>query len=668
MCGIAGILKLVSRDAPLAAEHHAEAIAEHTLDVLEQSIRHRGPDGRGRFRDAIPVPNGTLHIALIHRRLSIIDAAGGAQPMLTIDPLARPATGRHAATLARDDGGYAGVPSGEQHTSALVFNGCIYNHRQIRADLRALGHQFQTDHSDTESLLHACNRYGPDVQSRLDGMYAFAWWNSARGTLMLARDPAGEKPLYTLAVDAQTMLFGSSAMGLMAAARTLGWSPKPNPIGVALWLKHGYWPTMPVAGLMEVGPGEQITLAAQGSMLTKVARSQVPAPGKSGQAGAAPIGTGGWIPLLQSAVASRLEADVPLGCFLSGGVDSSVVAALAQRAMRSRGGTLKTFTVRMPQGQPDESEYAELVAKHLGTAHTTLDCAATAAADLVKLISQVGLPFGDSSLLPTHWVSRAAREHVTVALGGDGGDELFAGYNRYQAARMMHDRSGTLAITKVVPGWAINMLGGNLRRVATASKHAGYQDILTIFRTPDLQTLIPGARVWAGITEQYADRPTPRDARHEDFAHYLPEDLMRKVDTASMAVALEVRAPLLERGLVAAALASSMETVEAGEGRKGLLMQVARELVPRQAIDRKKQGFGVPIGKWISEDFGGLRVLAMDSLGSAEPFGGWLDGIVDTRAVKALVDSHFQGERDYGQRLFGLQTLSLWARAIGSAT
>lgn len=649
MCGLAGILVFGASGPTL--------IPDQWVDILDASIAQRGPDGWGRFRDRTP----SAEIALAHRRLSILDHEGGAQPMVSMLPGADEGGAR--MQRARHAGPPESLSVQGRDLLAVVFNGCIYNHRSLRDQLQAAGHDFASDHSDTEVLLHATRAHAHALADRLDGMYAYAIWSQAHNTLTLARDPSGEKPLYLTrwTTEAHTYLaFGSTVAGLLTLRQAAGVGNRPDPVGVAMWLKHGYWPVMPVLDVIEAAPGATYVLDESSPWPPKEAhRVHV-----EGPAGGAPLDEHTLMPMLERAVASRLEADVPIGCFLSGGVDSSVVAALAQRALESCGRRLQTFNVQMPVSRFDESPYARQVAAHLGTDHEELTCRTSAAEDLVGLIEQLGLPFGDSSLLPTHWVSAAAREHVKVALGGDGGDELFGGYDRYQLNASLHRWRGALAPLRAAPRWARGIrLGGDLGRVTTAARHAGYDDILTILRSPHLHALLGAEQGHRLLQAGYAHRATTADARHDDYERYLPMDLMRKVDTASMAVALEVRAPFLERTLVGAALAAPMQAVRAGEGPKGLLRQIARSLVPAEAIDRKKGGFGIPLGQWFREDYAGMQGLLRETLGRGDAF----DRVgleVRQAGVDTLMEEHFAGRRDHGKRLYSLLVLALWGRLL----
>ncbi len=645
MCGIAGIIRFAPAADPLPPQR---AIPEPWLDTLEDAIRHRGPDGRGRFRERATAPDGHLiDIALVHRRLSIIDHGGGGQPMVSATP----------------DG-----------TIAVAFNGCIYNHRGLRADLQALGHPFASDHSDTEVLVHGTRAWGPALPDRLDGMYAYAAWDSTSARLLLARDPAGEKPLYIARIDppgagsATTLAFCSTVAGLLALQRQTGRGIHVDADGQVMWLKHGYWPRLPVA-LHEARPGACYILDSRlhstdplgtGDLRPSALRA-LRTPGRDATLEPERVETA-----LAAAVASRLEADVPIGCFLSGGVDSSLVAAFAQRELRQRGRTLRTFTVRMPGRRGDETPYAAMVAQHLGTDHAVLDCSPGAAADLVRLLEQLGLPFGDSSLLPTHWVSIAARAHATVALGGDGGDELFAGYDRYRANAVLHAARPWLGWCRHLPASLVRAVSGKAGRVLASLRYHGYDDIATVFRTPELAALIGPRSAADALARQYTSRAVGADARQDDFDLYLPQDLMRKVDTAAMAVALEVRAPFLAREMVDLALSAPLAAVEADGAhrrRKGLLRAIARRLVPAPAIDRRKVGFGAPIGRWFREDFAGLGTLLRDTLDSPDPWPG-LPVQPDRAVVRRLLDEHLTGRRNHPQRLYTLLVQSLWARTL----
>ncbi|MHC4447804.1 MAG: asparagine synthetase B family protein, partial [Planctomycetota bacterium] len=383
--------------------------------------------------------------------------------------------------------------------------------------------------------------------------------------------------------------------------------------------------------------------------------------------------------LIEQAVARRLEADVPLGCFLSGGVDSSLIAFFAKKHKPD----LRTFSVQMPEPRYDESHFAQQVADRLDIDHTTLSVAANPAQDLVKLIRILGQPFGDSSILPTYWVSKAAREQVTVALGGDGGDELFAGYERYLAAPKLARYARWLSRIPVRLGRRAHPKSrltklGRLGEMARDFPALGVLATESIFTQPQIDRLLgaaprPQASLAADVAAGEEDgahdnwgAPARWDAgdnamaalRLADLAGYLPNDLLCKVDTASMAVALEVRCPYLDRDLATALLATPIDRLVPRGQRKGLLRRIARRHLPAEIVDRPKMGFAIPIGQWFRTDFGGMRTLLLDHLRSAEPFG---PIHLERREVRRLIQEHMSGACDHGQRLFALLTLSIWA-------
>jgi asparagine synthase (glutamine-hydrolysing) len=706
MCGIGGVLRIFPPGEPVPPHH--ESIPESWLDTLDDAIKHRGPDGQGRFRDrAIRDDGATVDIALVHRRLSIIDHEGGAQPMVhlrhpdgtgeLLKPPAPPETA-HERARSVSDGSHPAphtidathLPQGTDLV-AVAFNGCIYNHRELRKKLEALGHRFVTDHADTEVLIHAWRAWGLGMQDELDGMYAALIWDRRTGQLAWGRDMAGEKPLAIADLGALSPIarvLCSSPAGLTRFVSRFD-TPMPPPMsvaGVPEWVRFG------ASG--RPTPGAYHEAAATFELCPGWPCNNATHPATQAQAramrGYAAIRTPTLVPrsdqrrhedqlpkALATAVTSRLDADVPLGLFLSGGLDSALIAAIAKQHRPD----IKAFTVRMPDARLDESEAAAETAAHLALDHTVIDCDpnaanATPADDLVRLIEQLGLPFGDSSLLPTYWVCRAAREHITVALSGDGGDELFGGYrrhtinptlNRYRhLLRLIPDR----LLDRRRPGSRSTYLA----RLAVAARDAGYLELLAIFPTPDLRRLVRFTGC-AGIPEKLVpDRFCPVDdpLRH-DFLHYLPDDLLRKTDTASMAVALEVRAPLLARDLVDAALRTPLDVLMPKGQRKGLLKQVAGAYLPDHIINRPKQGFAIPIGEWFRTDFGALRQLLHDHLLAADPFPGLAEAGIDinTGFVHRMLREHdAAGERslnpwharDHSQRLYMLLVLSIWCR------
>ena len=672
MCGIAGVLRI---HEPGQAPHPLEAIPEAWLDVLDEGIKHRGPDGQGRFRDRAIRPDGTVvDVAFVHRRLSIIDHAGGHQPMVHDGERLRPDLTYQPGEAPK----LAHELCPDKPLVAVVFNGCIYNQHELRTELTQQGAWFETDHSDTEVLVHGWRVWGMYMQDQLDGMYAALLWDRSTGQLADVTDLAGQKPLYANQED-QTWLWTSVLTPL--AHQQLGLEGQHSVYlpGFRWWLRDGAF-SIPTIPAFKHGPGEWHLLPPsplRGGTLRRpthtMATRSVRLPERN-ESGVKFLGSRKRdavlrLPeVLKDSVCSHLESDVPLGVFLSGGIDSGLIAAIAKRELPD----LKTFTVRMPDVRFDESEAAAETARVIGTNHTTLDCDPNPAADLVHLIEQLGLPFGDSSLLPTYWLCSAAREHVKVALGGDGGDELFGGYRRHAIAPALNRWHRLL---KMVPCSLMSRRtpgsrGESLSRLLIAARHGGYEELPAIFQTPDLRRL---AKSIDGCDPGFDTFSVIADPLRHDFKHYLPNDLLRKTDTASMAVALEVRAPFLARELVEAAMRTPLDVLMPNGERKGLLKQVARKYLPDHIVDRPKQGFAIPIGKWFREDYGGLRQLLYDHLESADPFPGLGDAGVEISMgfVRQMLREHdAAGEksinpwhgRDHSQRLYMLLVLSIWAK------
>lgn len=701
MCGIAGILRVHPPGTPPPPPELA--IPESWLDILDDSIKHRGPDGQGRFRDrAVRADGSVVDVAFVHRRLSILDHAGGAQPMVSTGKLAATAS---AATFEgmplpvifhgkpNDEVRYRPLaPATTDGLVAVVFNGCIYNHRKLRKELQAAGHVFESDHSDTEVLVHGWREWGRELPNRLDGMFAFAIWDRSRSEVILCRDRAGEKPLYRAGCS-----FGSSLAGPIQLSARQGQALQRS---ISLdnlgdWVRYGAllytpWPhagSRDQPGVEEVYPGGLWRFGGESDCGETASSSQLvlehgryadpfdgvastsmgyPRRGDRGDLGVAEVEE-----ILERSVISRLETDVPLACFLSGGLDSSLIAAMVQRHLALAGSRLRTLTVRMPDDRSDESEIAAKVAQTLGTDHTILDVSPHPAQDLRNLISQLGLPFGDSSLLPTFWVSNAAREHAKVALSGDGGDELFGGYERHVAAQIGRRWGRLLSRLPIsdTPRAHPKSRLHKLYRLVSAARWQGYRDLRSIFPTTMFGALV-------GKKPRHAP-DWPDDPLRVDFAHkgfgYLPADILRKTDTASMAVALEVRAPMLASENVDACLGASLHSLMPHNQRKGLLRAVARKYFPAEIVDRPKQGFAIPIGEWFRSDYGGMKQLLLDHLNSAEPWGSPALGIdLNMKFVRQMLDEHMgtgmsgRVTRDHSQRLYMLLVLSIWAKWLSS--
>ena len=625
MCGIAGILQFNGRLDGQPA-HRAR------LDAMLAHMARRGLDGHG----------ASAHgpCALAHARLAILDTFGGRQPM-------------HAP--ARPEHGLGAVH--------VVFNGEIYNHRALRRKLQYLGHQFVTDHSDTEVLLHGYRQWGTNLPEHLEGMFAFAVWDEDDQQLFLARDRAGQKPLYLRETD-HDLTFASLPATLVAGA---GEAPGIDRAALLTYLRFGYtFSESLIESITELPPAHWMTMRADGKRhLARYWHAPTPVIRESVRSAAQDVHH-----TLSDAVAARLEADVPLGCFLSGGVDSSIIAALAQRALhRDRGETLRTFSVAMPSTGYDESEHAKAVADHIGSEHHVLQAEpGNAIEDLEHLMALSGEPTADSSVLPTYWLCKAARREATVALSGDGGDELFAGYDRYRAMKLLHTHAWWLQF--VPTGFLRDVdprsLKTRIRRLVEAAQAGGdpaqwYRSMIHLFSDPQIRELsIRGVSQWARMwTPPVPDWPVASDvvqaAMAWDKAHYLPHVLLRKVDRASMAVPLEVRSPMLDTRVMELA-AIWRPSVLMKRGRpKAVLRALGEELLPASILRRPKRGFAIPIGEWFR---GPLR----DELGD-RLFDGTLDDMGVARgAVECMFQEHTNHEVDHTHRLFALLQLALWGQ------
>ncbi|HEX7370762.1 MAG TPA: asparagine synthase (glutamine-hydrolyzing) [Rhodanobacteraceae bacterium] len=652
MCGITGLWDAEGRLAPY----------ERLVGVRDMAaaLRSRGPDDAGLFQDA------GAGIVLGHRRLAVVDLSPeGHQPMASV-------SGRFV----------------------VVFNGEIYNHRQLRRELAARGAPFR-GHSDTEVMLAAIEEWGFDAAlSRFNGMFAFALWDRRDRSLSLVRDRLGIKPLYYGWVGGR-FVFGSE---LKALARAPGFDNAIDRDALCLLLRHNYInaPHSVYRGIAKLAPGTYLTVSSamakariDTSALASAARTYWSARVVA-EAGAGDrlqlsddAATDALERLLRDAVALRMEADVPLGAFLSGGVDSSLVVALMQ-AQSTR--PVQTFSIGFREKGYDEAVHARAVAKHLGTDHHELYVTPQDALAVVpRLPEMFDEPFSDSSQLPTFLVSQLARQSVTVSLSGDGGDELFGGYLRYFKARdierclswMPSGMRGHAARSLVRHhGFYASLLGGanrclparaRLKRpkskvgvlagmLEAGPREARYRLLMSHVRNPS--SIVLGAR--EPSTELSDPRLGPdvsatiERMMYSDLVTYLPGDILTKVDRASMAVSLEARVPLLDHRVVEFAWRVPVrQKIRRGQG-KWLLRQVLYRHVPRDLIDRPKQGFGVPIGTWLR---GPLRGWAETMLGEHRLRE---DGYFDPRYVRRMLADHLTGKVNEGGRLWDVLVFQAW--------
>lgn len=646
MCGIAGLL--TEPDRLPAAELAARARS------MGDSLLHRGPDGGDVWVDA------EAGIALAHRRLAIVDLSpAGHQPM------------------ASSDGRFV-----------LCYNGEIYNAAELRADLEAAGVGPFRGHSDTEVIVEGCRLWGVEATvGRLIGMFAFAAWDRAERRLFLVRDRMGIKPLYWGRFG-DLLVFGSELKALRAAG---GWSPEIDRESVAAYLRFAYVPTprtvykgvhkLPAGHILSLAPGEAPRVAPFWSLREVAAQGRADRLDELSDAEAVER----LDSLLSDAVRRRMVADVPLGAFLSGGVDSSTVAALMQRASDR---PVRTFTIGFESGGYDEARHAKAVAAHLGTDHTELyvspERARSVIPDLARFYDE---PFADASQIPTMLLSAITREHVTVALSGDGGDELFAGYTRYAVASRLWNRLSRLprpvrgaaaaAVHAVSPeAWQrlFDRLPRRVRPFAAGDRlhklaglldlpdaNAVYRSLVSQWQDP--AALLKGAGEPAGPLDDPAASGAPGDAVERmqflDMLTYLPDDILTKVDRASMSVSLEARVPLIDHRVVEFSWRlPGRFKLRDGTG-KWLLRQVLYRHVPKDLIERPKQGFAVPIADWLR---GPLREWAEDLL---DPASLAADGLLDPAPVRAAWTEHLSGRRNNQYRLWTVLMLQAWRREAG---
>ena len=619
MCGIAGFVE--ARD--LGTPYHPED-ARLLLHRMCDAIRHRGPDDEGVWIEP--------GVALGMRRLSIIDLSTGRQPM-----------------------------TNEDESVWVVFNGEIYNFRELRAELESAGHRFSTS-SDTETIVHAYEQWGRAAISRLRGMFSLALWDRRSRTLLGARDRIGIKPFHYAQVGTR-LYFGSEIKSLLCAPDL------PRSIDVdALdhYLSFLYTPRdgSIFEHVKKLPPGHQLVWQDGSVAIEQYWRLPASEPFKGSEADA----VAQLRAVLADAVRSHLVSDVPLGAFLSGGVDSSLVVGLMSEVSGTR---VKTFSIGFNEPSFDELEHARRVARHFGTDHHEFVVEPDAVSILDRLVWHFDEPFADSSAIPTWYVSEIARRHVTVVLSGDGGDELFGGYDRYvpHPRVVAFDRYSPAALRRVAAIAARQLPHG--ARGRTFLRHVGrdergrYLDAIRFFGADEKPALLspdvwirmsapdPETRLAAHFA-RYRNLPWPSQMMRFDAETYLPEDVLTKVDRMSMAHSIEVRVPLLDNEVVRLASSLPADLKIRGGRRKHVLKEVAATLVPRDTIDRRKQGFGVPLGVWFR---GGLRELFADTLLSRASLE---RGYFQAAFVRRLIDEHVNGRRDHALRLWQLVVFERW--------
>lgn len=633
MCGIAGVLGL------------ATGASSSLLSDMAESLRHRGPDDGATWTDS------ESSIGLAHRRLSILDLSPhGAQPMLS-------ASGRFV----------------------LCFNGEIYNHRELRSEIEARSGPISwRGHSDTEVLVEAIEQWGvQDAVFRCNGMFAFAVWDRQQQTLTLARDRMGEKPLYIGRVG-NVLAFASE---LKAFHKLPGWRQSVDRQALALFLRYGFVPAPHSIheGIFKLPPATTISFTLEDVSkpleyndfvsrtvlywdLAKVAAAGTCTPLQGDENTV----VSSLETLLGDAVRLRMEADVPVGTLLSGGIDSSLIAALMQQASAR---PVQTFTIGFQEDRFDEARYARCVAGHLGTEHTEFQLTPIEALEVIQRLPAVyDEPFADASQIPTILVATIAKKHVTVALSGDGGDELFFGYGRYANAQR---------IWRQIGGWPTGMrhalaaglvaagrldrgeLGFRLRRfghrIDAADFDAYYANLLSLSLRPTAAHDWPDRLPANPVFPRCIDSPGRRMMLADQLG-YLPDDILTKTDRASMAASLELRVPLLDHRIVEFAWRLPEHYRWDGKNGKILLRHLLYRYVPRELIDRPKQGFEIPLDDWLR---GPLRMWMLDLL---DPSALSSEGLLNAGAIATLVAEHLSGRGNNGFALWPALMFEAWQR------
>ncbi len=630
MCGICGIVNS-DKDRPVALEE---------IQRMCRAMIHRGPDDEGTWI------NGNVGLGM--RRLSIIDLVTGNQP------------------IANEDG-----------SIWIVCNGEIYNHEELRRDLEDRGHVFRT-RSDVESILHAYEEYGAECSRLLNGMFAFALWDSNKKLLVLSRDRMGKKPLYYFADDNQ-FLWGSELKTLLQASRV----PRRidfNALDHFLTFEYIPGPLTIFKDIKKVLPGHTLVLE-KGSIRIRPYWSLK----RNDEDLALPELKERIRDLLQDAVRIRLMSDVPLGAFLSGGIDSSIIVALMAQVMDR---PVKTFSIGFEESTYNELDYTRIVAKRFNTDHHEFIIKPDAVALTEKLLGFMDEPMGDFSIFPTYLVSKMAREYVTVALSGDGGDELFAGYDTYIADRIATGfervpgfiRKGVIGnvVDRLPPSTKKKGLVNRSKRFIEGTllpkqlRHARWM----VFLQPNEKDLLYGEGLKESLSgsDSYrflfnyfddARRYDPEDALNQqlfvDLKTYLVDDILVKVDRMSMAESLEARAPYLDYRFVELIASLPGRFKLKGMKTKWILKQALKDLIPREILARGKEGFSIPIKNWLQKE---LKPMMMDVLSPEQIRGG---GFFNSGYVERLKSEHLNGSHNHSHRLWALMVFEIWKEKYLSA-
>ena len=640
MCGIAGIVG-----------HRGERVDAGVLAAMTAALHHRGPDDGGTQI----IRHDELEVGLGHRRLSIIDlSAAGRQPM-----------------------------TNEDNTLWLTFNGEIYNYRELREDLIRRGHRFASA-TDTEVILHGYEEEGAAFLAKLNGMFAFALWDDRERKLLLVRDRYGKKPLY-YHPSPRGLLFASELKALLEHPAL---ERRVDPRGLSRYLFYEYLPAPHciIAGVHKIPAGHVLTWQAGSLFLRPYWRIRFSGNGVRVPADEAEA-EGELITLLKKAVERRLVGDVPLGVFLSGGIDSSAIVALMAELIPAE--RIKTFSIGFDEASFDESAWARQVAEQFGTEHHEQRLtAATLLSTLPEVWDLLDEPFADASVLPTYLLAKFTRRHVTVALGGDGGDELFAGYDPFLAHRLAGLyravpaalRDGVLEpLFQALPVSTKNMsLDFRIKQFLKGIPHppaVRNQVWLGAFDRREQQSLLtPEARAELAGYDPYDELEASLQGLsfRDDLERliylysrdYLGEGILTKVDRASMAVSLEVRAPFLDVAFAEYVNALPSRFKLRGLTRKYLLKRSLKGRLPGDILHRKKKGFGIPLAQWLKQE---LKPLLQETF-SRERIG--REGLFDAGVIQRLMEEHFSGRRDNRKPLWTLLMFQMWRTRFldGSAT
>lgn len=641
MSGFAGILRF-----------DGETPEPQRLEAMLNQVRHRGSDGQG-----VTHPPGC---GLAHARLSIIDPLAGDQPMRLAGVDREPSADASAASTR----GTAGAVH-------CVFNGEIYNHRELRHKLEKRGHRFRSHHSDTEVLLLGYRQWGTRLPKHLHGMFAFAVWDEAERTLMLVRDRLGKKPLY-FSHSRDELLFGSLA-ATVAAGFPGDRSPRLRNDALLNYLRLGFAESQTlIDGIEVLPPASVMTVTGTGRTEVQTYWRPPPVSKSSTSMGAAT----GLEEVLTEAVGCRLEADVPLAAVLSGGMDSALVAAIAQKLQRARGGDrLHTLSVDIPAIGYHANDAATRASKHIGSTHQTLTAGPrqphAAMDDLYRLLTLSGEPQADPAALPAYWMFLAASEHARAVLSGVGGEEVFGGWPRYRMMRQINRYRWWLArMPTLFPRAAPDTRRWRIKRRIEAA-HAGllpgqhYHQLVHVFTDRQIAELAPGVFPTLEEFGSYAAADWPpipdpaQAAMRWDLHHVVPYRLLHRVDRSSMAVPIEARLPLLDTSVLDLAAHLPRRVLMPAGKPKGLLIEVARGHLPAALAQARPPTFRLPVAKWFRH---ALRHPLRDHLrdGRLASLG------LQQSEIDRYFDEHQRGSAAHTERLLALLSLSLFARYLES--